>query len=185
MSMDKLIKKAQQGNREAMRSILLAYRQLIEGVVMKFIWNREFSEDAIQNVCLKVIRGIGTYEGNCRLSTWLYRISVNECMQFNRLKTRGKKMTAFVETDMDVFPDPDAPDGFTSVDRREMATVLGECMEHLPDGMRKACELYYVDQRSGSEAAGKLNITTEAFFVRLSAARARLRRELIRKGIAV
>lgn len=183
--MEKLIQKAQQGNREAMRSILVTYRQLIEGVVMKFVWNKESSDDAIQNVCLKVIRGIGTFEGNCRLSTWLYRIAVNECMQINRQKTRGEKMTLSGEADMDIFPAPDAPDGFTSIDRSEMTTVLGDCMKQLPDGMRKACELYYVDQRSGSEAAGKLNITTEAFFVRLSAARARLRRELVRKGIAV
>lgn len=182
--MEKQIIKAQQGDREAMRSIMMAYRQLIEAVVKKFVWNRECADDVMQNVCLKVIRSIGTFKGSCRFSTWLYRVAVNECIQMNRLDMRGRRVSG-IECGMDIFPDPDAPDGFRCVDRKEVVTALGHCLKVLPDGMRSAYTLFYVEQLTGCEAAEKLGITLQAFFVRLSAARARLRQELVRKGFVV
>jgi len=181
MNMEKLIKKAQQGDREAMRSIMITYRQLIEAAVRKSVWNRECADDAIQNVCLKVIRSIGSFKGSCRFSTWLYRVAVNECMQMNRLSMRGRRITG-EECGMDIFPDPDAPDGFRNVDRKEIMTALSHCIKVLPDGMRSAYSLFYVEQFTGCEAAEKLGITLQAFFVRLSAARSRLRQELVKKG---
>jgi DNA-directed RNA polymerase specialized sigma24 family protein len=45
-----------------------------------------------------------------------------------------------------------------------------------------ACELYYLQQKSGEEAAENLQISLPAFFVRLSAARVRLKKELLKKG---
>lgn len=86
---------------------------------------------------------------------------------------------------MDIFPDPDAPDGFSNVDRKEIAVALRHSLKVLPDGMRSAYSLFYLEQLTGCEAAEMLGITLQAFFVRLSAARARLRQELVRKGFIV
>jgi len=177
------IEKAKLGDRLALRELLLMHRTLIESVVRRFTWDASGMEDVMQNVCVKVVGSIGAFTGTCRFSTWIYRIAVNECTDANRRHVRHRMKFEPVERAGDVFPDLNAADGLAGTLDEENRTAVLDAVSQLPEGMRLACELYYLHQQTGEEAAATLQISVPAFFVRLGAARERLKKELSKKGL--
>ena len=91
MNTKTLIESAQRGDRQSLRELLLEYRTLIESTVRRFVWDASGMEDVMQNVCVRVVSAIGSFSGACLFSTWLYRITVNECIDANRRHVRKKK----------------------------------------------------------------------------------------------
>lgn len=181
--MKELIINAQLGDRKALRELLVLHRPLIESVVHRFAWDGSVKEDIMQNVCIKVISSIMTFSGGCRFSTWVYRIVVNECIDANRKLVRYRMKFQPVEQVGNIFADLNAPDGLSGSIGQECRSAVIDAVSRLPEGMRVACELYYLQQQTGEEAAAKLQISVPAFFVRLSAARERLKKELLKKGL--
>ncbi len=179
--MKELIENAKNGDRKALRELLLLHRTLIESVVRRFAWDESSREDIMQNICIKVVESIGEFAGTCRFSTWIYRIAVNECIDSNRKLARYRMKFEPVGKAGEIFPDLNASDGLSSVNDKENRKTVINVVARLPEGMRMACELYYLQQHSGEEAAAKLQISVPAFFMRLSAARERLKKELSKK----
>lgn len=180
--MKELIEIAQHGDRKALRKLLMMHRALIEAVVRRFAWDDTAREDVMQNICMKVAGSIVEFTGTCRFSTWIYRIAANQCIDSNRRHARDRKKNEPVQQVGEIFPDLNAADGLSSVIDKESRTTVLDAVAKLPEGMRVACELYYLQQKSGEEAAEKLQVSIPAFFVRLSAARVRLKKELLKKG---
>lgn len=181
--MKKLIEQAKSGNRTALRELLMTHQQLIQSVVRRYALDKTEHDDVLQNICKKVIFSIGTYTETARFSTWLYRLAMNECMDANRAyyRRRCKYETRGMKTDL--FPDVNAPDGLSDTLSAEVQDTLREVIVNLPEGMRSAIDFFYKDELSGSEAAEKLGISSQTFFVRLSAAREKIRQELFKKGV--
>lgn len=180
--MEKLIEIAQHGDRKALRKLLMMHRSLIEAVVHRFAWDDLAREDVMQNICMKVAGSIGEFTAACRFSTWIYRIAVNECIDSNRRHVRDRKKYEPLQQAGEIFPDLNAADGLSSTLDKESHRAVHDAIANLPEGMRVACELYYLQQQSGEEAAEKLQISVPAFFVRLSAARVRMKKELFKRG---
>ncbi len=166
-----------------MAELLLKHRGLVQAVVARFLWDRTAWEDVVQNIFTKVVGSMCEFSGRCRFSTWLYRIAVNECMEANRRHMRWARRMDGKESSVDVFADPNAPDGLTETIREEIHSAVRETISRLPDAMRRAFELFYARQYTGAEAARELDITVQAFFVRLSAARNKVKQELQSRGI--
>lgn len=161
----------------------MTHQQLIQSVVRRYALDKAEHEDVLQNICKKVIFSIGTYTETARFPTWLYRLAMNECMDANRsyYRRRCKNETYGVKTDL--FPDLNAADGLTDTLSGEVQETLKDVIVNLPEGMRTAIEFFYKEELTGNEAAEKLGISSQAFFVRLSAAREKIRQELFKKGV--
>jgi RNA polymerase sigma-70 factor, ECF subfamily len=183
--MKQLIERAKNGDRHSLRELLLMHRHLIESVVRKFTWEVSGREDVVQNVFIKTMTSIKDFSGTCRFSTWIYRVAVNECVDANRRYARKEMRHEGCGSEMDMFPDLNAGDGLASAIGKETDAAVREAVATLPDGMRNAFELFYLQEMTGGEAAENLHITVAAFFVRLSAARERLKKELVKKGVAI
>lgn len=162
----------------------MTHRNLVEAVVARFLWDRALWDDVVQNVMLKAVGAIGDFAGTCRFATWLYRITVNECIEGNRRGLRRKRRMDSTRESVEIFPDPNAPDGLARTQRREQHQAIRESVSRLPAGMRQAFDLFYRKGYTGAEAAEKLKISEKALFVRLSDARKKLRQALIDRGIA-
>jgi RNA polymerase sigma-70 factor (ECF subfamily) len=181
--MNHLIQRAKRGEKHALRELLLRQRPIIEAVVARNLWDGAMRDDVTQNIMLTVVKSIKTFAGSCRLSTWVYRIAVNECMEGNR---RSARWSGRIDRARDavIFADLNAPDGLTEAIRREQHDIVRASIATLPKGMKEAFELYYGEGCSGAEAARRLDISVTALFVRLSDARSRLRDTLLERGVA-
>ncbi|MDE3154780.1 MAG: RNA polymerase sigma factor [Acidobacteriota bacterium] len=75
------------GRREAFDPIVARHRRNVYQLCYRFAGNHEDASDFAQEVFLRAYRGLRSFKGQSSLSTWLYRIGVNVCLNRVSLKT--------------------------------------------------------------------------------------------------
>jgi RNA polymerase sigma factor (sigma-70 family) len=182
---EELIEKARCGDRPALTRLLLDHRRLVAAVVARFISDREQRKDVIQNIFIKVITTIGRFAGRCRFSTWLYRLSINECMEHGRKILRDKRQGETFLRNSAGFIALTAPDALASASSSELHGALSAICNTLPLDQKTAFSLFYFGSYTGREAAEAMSISEANFFMKLKAARDTVKQELAVKGWTV
>ena len=142
--------------------------------------NREKAENVMQETFLSMLKSLKGFDGNSKLSTWLYRISVNHCL----MSARKAKNHIFVEPgdDEELFNDRHAADWSTipykSVENQELREILDRSIDKLAPEYRIVFTLRDVQQLSTEETAGITGLSVPAVKSRLHRARAFLRNEI-------
>ncbi len=80
----KLVRRIRQGDERAFQELVLAYQDRIYGLTYRMLGNRQEAEDVAQEIFISVHRAIGSWRGEGRFYTWLYRVASNHCK--NRIK---------------------------------------------------------------------------------------------------
>ena len=152
-------------------------------LALKMLGNQQDAEDILQETFIKAFNNIEGFEGRSKISTWLYRITVNESLMLLR-----KRKHILVEIDADIETDQGDTIPRQIVDwccLPEKELMSSEAREHLnhaiqtlSDANRAAFLLRDVEGLSTREAAQVLDIGETAVKVRLMRARMQLREEL-------
>ena len=79
-----LVEGLRQGEEQAFAALVRHHQNKVYGLCLRMMGNPEEAEDLAQEVFLTVFRAIGQFRGESRLSTWIYRITRNHCL--NRIK---------------------------------------------------------------------------------------------------
>lgn len=87
-----VIKRAQNGDRNAFEALLRAHYNVMYRIAYKWSGNQIDAEDITQNACIKLARSIGTYRFQAAFSTWLYRLVVNVAK--DSMKSRARYVDA-------------------------------------------------------------------------------------------
>lgn len=105
------VQAAQAGNLEALDRLLRQHQPWIFNLALRMVWRREGAEDATQEILVKAMTHLGSFEGRSKFSTWLYRIAVNHLLNVRRSEMEEKRMT-FVDLarSLDECEDSDLPD---------------------------------------------------------------------------
>jgi RNA polymerase sigma factor (sigma-70 family) len=183
MDEQNLIVKAKSGDNSAITRLLMENRNLVAAVVSRLVYEPENRKDVIQSVFMHAIRGIAEFNSSCRFSSWLYRLTVNQAVDYNRKKLQIRKIADAFNFDPDFNGRP-SPDGFDSVSKKELANVINEALEKVPLDQKAAFNMFYFCGHSGKECAEVMKITEDNFFMKLKAARDRIRKVLVNKGWA-
>ena len=173
---------ARNGDKHAMSQLLMENRNLVASVVCKTVFEEDNRKDIIQNIFAKVVKAIHEFNGACKFSTWLYRISINEVAEYNRSLLRSKKIFQTINSDDDIFQDINSPDGLEAYTKKEISISINAAVNELPLEQKTAFSLFYFCGYSGKDAAQVLNVTEDNFFMKLKTARDKVRKSLISKG---
>lgn len=84
-----LINNLKQGDENAFREVVNLYQSMVINTCFGFVHQYEESEDLAQEVFIQVYKSIGNFRSDARLSTWIYRITVNKCL--NHLRRKKKR----------------------------------------------------------------------------------------------
>src|SRR5688572_24788608 len=79
-----LIERCRQGDETAFRELVDQYKGLVFGLTARSVANRARAEELAQDVFLKVHKGLPYFRGESKLSTWIYRITINVLSQERR-----------------------------------------------------------------------------------------------------
>lgn len=79
LSEDKLIERLIARDERAFNELVNAYGRRVSALVFRMLGSRAEAEDLTQEVFVQVFKAIGTFRGESKLSTWIYRIAVNLC----------------------------------------------------------------------------------------------------------
>lgn len=72
-----LVDRIRAGEREAWGELLDRHADRVFNLCLRMVGNREFASDLAQDAMVKIIEGLGTYDGRARLSTWIHRVTMN------------------------------------------------------------------------------------------------------------
>ncbi len=75
-----LIKRAKQGESEALEELIVACEKRVYNISYRFMGNEADAYDMAQESLIKIYRGISSFKGESSLSSWVYRLTVNTCM---------------------------------------------------------------------------------------------------------
>jgi RNA polymerase sigma-70 factor (ECF subfamily) len=87
-----LIRKAMAGDRQSFRYVVESYQEFLYGVAYRYLANEADAEDAVQETFVKLWRNFSKYRPEIRLSTWLYRILVNHCLDHKKSSLHRNKL---------------------------------------------------------------------------------------------
>ncbi|HXW55586.1 MAG TPA: sigma-70 family RNA polymerase sigma factor [Candidatus Cybelea sp.] len=188
-----LVRQAQGGSEAAFEELVRRHQQRVFALVNGILRRREDVEDVAQQVFLKAFVSLRRFDQRSAFSTWLYKISVNECWDY----LRKKKVRPLVyESDLS-DEQVSRLDGIVSrgrpaeapSDRAEARDLLDRMLATLPDQDRQLLLLKEVEGFSVEELAEILDLNVNTVKVRLFRARGRImdhyRRRIRARGSAV
>ena len=152
------------------------HSDFVYNVAFKMMGNPEDAEDVAQDAFLSAFRAFGRFRGESRVTTWLYRITVNAALMRLRKTKLARTLT---QTGLE---DTEVVDWSASPHREAVNTELGEKIQggidQLEPDLRAAVVIKDVEGFSNVEAAEILDINVPAFKSRLHRARVLLRKYL-------
>ena len=122
------------------------YSQSLYWKIRSIVLTHEDADDVLQNTFLKAWKSLPTFQGKAKLSTWLYRIAINESLDFLRRQKTATLSSA--DADLSVANRLLADDYF---DGDKSQALLQEAIATLPDVQRTVFTLRYYDEMKYSE----------------------------------
>jgi RNA polymerase sigma factor (sigma-70 family) len=83
---EELVTLAQSGDREALETLIARHQSRIYNIVLRMVYLPQDAEDITQEILLKVVTKLSTFEHRSAFKTWLYRIAVNHVLSMKRTK---------------------------------------------------------------------------------------------------
>lgn len=164
-----LVRRFLAGERDAAGTLVDRYQKRLYNVALRMLGNVQDAEDATQTVFLNMFARLKTYDPTFRFFSWIYRMTLNECL--NLLKRR--KPTVSIEGKVELQAKGAAPDGAAEA-RDQVEQAL---MALKPDD-RAVVVLCHFVSFSYEEIADVLEIPVKTVKSRLFTARERLRAAL-------
>jgi RNA polymerase sigma-70 factor (ECF subfamily) len=168
-----LLARVAAGDVDAFEPLVERHQDRLIAVCQRLLGDREAARDAAQEVFLKAFRKAGDFEPRAQVSTWLYRIAVNHCLNVLRRRRLAKLLPWGVtgsETD-DAAPafDPadEAADPETALAARRRWQRVRRAIDALPPGQRAVLVLVRFEGLAYKEAAEALGISLGAVESRL------------------
>jgi RNA polymerase sigma-70 factor (ECF subfamily) len=143
--------------RKAFELVVRQYSEQLYWQVRRIVLTHEDANDVMQNVMLKAWTNLNTFRKDSKLSTWLYRIAINESLDYIR---RQKNATMVSADDASGIANTLLADDYFDGDETE--AQLQEAIAKLPDVQRTVFNLRYYEEMKYSEISEILNTTEGA-----------------------
>lgn len=106
-----LVAKAKDGDRAALETLILRHQAWIYNIALRMVFHPQDAEEVTQEVLIKVITKLSTFNGKSKFRTWLYRIAMNHVLNMKRRGAETRPQTfASYGAAISSTPDLDLPD---------------------------------------------------------------------------
>lgn len=128
------------------------------GVALRVLGNQAEAEDITQEAMMRLWRMAPDWQpGQAKVSTWLYRVVMNLCIDLKRRKGNG-------HVDLDAIPEPPDPASSAAEQLQDLARqdALQQALMQLPERQRQAVVLRHLEELTNPEISGIMEISVEA-----------------------
>ena len=106
-----LAAEARNGKREALEALIVRHQRWIYNIVLRMVCLPQDAEDATQEILIKLVTRLSTFEGRSSFRTWLYRLVINHVLNMKRGRAEAAEWTFRKYGDgLNSAPDEDLPD---------------------------------------------------------------------------
>ena len=167
------------GDSEAFNVLVQRHHAKIYGLAYRMLGSVEDAADATQEAFLEAYKSIKSFQFQSKFSTWLYRVGINVCQQYNRkADSRGRTLTAYTKNlkDRDEQYETARPDRLLLKTERD--ELVQQAISQLPDRQRLVITLFYMQHLKYREIAQLLNCPEGTVASRLNTAVSTLKSKL-------
>ena len=165
------------GDGEAFEQLYRRHAGRLYSLARRMTASNEDAEDVLQNVFLQAHRTMKGFRGDASIGTWLYRLTINQCLDHLRgRRTRDARMTDSLDADDAREPEMPTPVVPAVVNRMDLERAI----EQLPPGSRAVFLLHDVEGFEHGEIARMLGISEGTSKSQVHKARLKLRTMLTR-----
>ncbi|MEM6358969.1 MAG: RNA polymerase sigma factor [Bacteroidota bacterium] len=182
MEQNELIAGLKSHDEEAFKVLVEQFKDRIYNLCYSYVRNAAESEDLAQEVFIEVYNSIGRFNEKADLSTWIYRITINEALQMIR-KKKAQKRFGFVfslfgnEEKYSSLHKEEVHPG-VSLENRERSRVLFSQIDKLAENQKNAFLLIKLEGKSYQEAADIMQTTVSSVESLMHRAKANLKKWL-------
>jgi RNA polymerase sigma-70 factor (ECF subfamily) len=163
-----LVQRAQAGDRDALSALVQSQQTYVYSIAMSLMHNPADASDMTQEAFVRLLRSLGTYRGETKFTTWLYRLVTNICL--DGLRRRGRPVESLDEpastqagdetqtagerlADSDRWTHPEE-----ELELRESATEVRAALDQLPSAQRLALTLHYFQEMRYEDIADTMGL---------------------------
>ncbi len=182
------VRRAQKGDVRAYEDLVRQHQQRIFAVASGVLRRNEDLEDIVQQVLLKVYLSLKRFDLRSSFSTWLYKVTVNECLDYLRKKKVRKlvyeaDMTEEQADQLNILEDAGQAQTINASRRVELQQLLDSLLAHLPQEEQLMLFLKEVEGLTVDEIGEVLDMNVNTVKVRMFRARGKLM-EIYRRRVA-
>jgi RNA polymerase sigma-70 factor (ECF subfamily) len=184
-----LINKARKGDGDAFGQLMHRYNSFIYNVVIGIVKNRYDAQDVTQDSFFKAYRSIGSFRGDSKFSSWLYRIAVNTAKDFIRSASRRQTVPLEPENEDDDSPPMQIKDESPLsepqlvLEAEERKNAVRKAISRLSENHREVLTMRDIEGYSYEEIGGMLDLELGTVKSRINRARSAVKDELIKMNI--
>lgn len=168
-------------NNYSFESIYKEYKDIIYNLCCRYLNNRDEAEDACHDIFIKIYKSIDSFKGESKISTWIYRLTINHCLNCLRRKKIIKFITFenFIEVEKQ-DTDTIINNFLSDYEKSEMSKILHKAIEKLPDKQKTALILNKFEDLSYQEIAKIMDTTLSSVESLIFRAKQNLSKQLLR-----
>lgn len=133
------------------RRFVEAFSSPIAAQATRFRLPADLVQDVVQETLLRALRGLGSFRGDSKLSTWVYRIAYRECVRMREKHLRHQGGVRALDPAQE--PEGHGEEAVSVAGREDEVARLRRLMEGLPETQRLAMGYHYLEDMSVAEIA--------------------------------
>ncbi len=169
---------------ETLKELYDNYSRMVFNVAYRTLQSKEDAEDVTQDVFLKVYKSLKHFRGEAKISTWLYRVTLNTSLNFQRKRKYKNRLSfEFGSTEDDneqidiAIVRNENPDKI--LERKETEQIVLKAINSLPEQQRIAVILYRYEGLAYEEIAKIMEVSISSVESRLHRAKITLAKKLL------
>jgi RNA polymerase sigma factor (sigma-70 family) len=166
---------------DAFNRFITEHQRKVFNLVLNRVQHAQDAEEITQDVFVDVYRTATNFRGEASISTWLYRITINKCIDHLR-KRQQKKYKLFGGSLQNNTNPDDGPKDFyhpgIAAENKERAAVLFKAMKQLPEKQHTAWVLSELENLAYKDISEIMNVSLSSVESLLFRARQNLRKTL-------
>lgn len=180
MDEKQLIEHLKNGDEFIYKYVYDQYSQMVFSVCFRMTGNKEEAEDAVQDVFIKLFNSINTFREESKLSTWIYRIALNICIN----RSRRKKLVSILSLNYfeekgenEMATEKQTPED--ELDKSEIQNIVQAAIDRLPAKQKTAIILSRYEELSYNEISKVMGLSISSVESLLFRAKENLAKKLI------
>jgi RNA polymerase sigma-70 factor (ECF subfamily) len=160
------------GDTQAFSVLVDVYKDLVFTLAIRMLKNREEAEEVSQDTFIKIYKALPKFKGESKLSTWIYKVAYNTCL--DQIKKNNRR---YDEVAIDSFSENQIKtldNALDALEEKEQQQTIQECLQQLASKDSFLLTLFYFEELSLEEISKVVNMEANTVKVNIHRARKRL-----------
>lgn len=176
------IARLKSGDKQAFEQLFREYKNMVYTIVNRMVFNKGRVDDLAADIFLKIYQNIQRFDERSKLSTWMYRIAYNHCLDYIKAAKRDPlESSEPVDTMYGLSSKEMGAD--TMVLKKEQEGVLHKIMATMPEKYRMVLNFYYFEEISYNEMSEIMGIPVGTVKTYLFRAKEYLKEKMKKMGV--